>query len=360
MQSIILTLVLLANVSALPQAPDHVRLYDRGLAEYQSGNFTRAEMLLLEAVDAAKQVNDDYTVALSYCGLGDVYQATERFREAEQSFRKGISSLADKRGRQHAQAIIWRNLAAALAGQTHFADALSALKESSKLAKSNNLQDAVLDAQILNTYGVIYFYQHKIGKAKSSFLRAIEITKRAGTDEELVRRETLHNLGRLYHDAREYEKAEDAYKQSLSIAETRYGASNAMLTVTINNIGSLYNESRRYADAEKQFLRSLAMLQQPQSPFEERQLIETLFGLGKTYILQKEPARASPLLNRAAEFARRTLGNRLEAPQIVEILETYSKVLKDLQNPVEAERIQVEARRIRASAAFTIRATTGK
>src|SRR5262249_4390167 len=155
-----------------------------------------------------------------------------------------------------------------------------------------------------------------------------------GSEEELVKRETLNNLGRLYHDAKQYEKAEDVYKKSLSLAETHFGIANAMLSVTINNIGSLYNDARRYDDAEQQILRSLAMLQQPQSPFEERQLIETLFGLGKTYTFRKEPSRAAPLLNRAADIARRSLGKQIEAPQIVEILETYSKVLSELQNPI--------------------------
>ena len=133
-----------------------------------------------------------------------------------------------------------------------------------------------------------------------------------------------------------------------------------MLSGTINNIGSLYNDARRYDDAEKQFLRSLAMLQHPQSPFEERQLIETLFGLGKTYTFRKEPSRAAPLLNRAVDIARRSLGKQIDAPQIVQILETYSKVLSELQNPVEAERVQAEVRRIRASTAFTVKANNGR
>jgi len=46
----------------------------------------------------------------------------------------------------------------------------------------------------------------------------------------------------------------------------------------------------------------------------------------------------------------------MPAAQIALVLETYSKVLKDLHNPVEAERLEAEVRRIRASAAFTVRA----
>jgi hypothetical protein len=55
----VLTFILLVSGSTSAQAPEHVQLYDRGIAEYQRANYPRAEMLLLEAVAAAKNVNDD-------------------------------------------------------------------------------------------------------------------------------------------------------------------------------------------------------------------------------------------------------------------------------------------------------------
>ena len=47
-------------------------------------------------------------------------------------------------------------------------------------------------------------------------------------------------------------------------------------------------------------------------------------------------------------------GERVDMPEVVDVLDTYAKVLKELSNPVEAERLQMEARRIRASMAYTV------
>jgi hypothetical protein len=46
--------------------------------------------------------------------------------------------------------------------------------------------------------------------------------------------------------------------------------------------------------------------------------------------------------------------------EAIEVLETYSQVLMDLSNPVEARRMHEEAQRIRAAKAFTIRANQAK
>jgi hypothetical protein len=41
-------------------------------------------------------------------------------------------------------------------------------------------------------------------------------------------------------------------------------------------------------------------------------------------------------------------------------METYSRVLKDLQKPVEAEQVQADARRLRASMTYTVQASQAK
>jgi hypothetical protein len=41
-------------------------------------------------------------------------------------------------------------------------------------------------------------------------------------------------------------------------------------------------------------------------------------------------------------------------PEIAEIFDMYSRVLKDLSNTSEAEHLQSEARRVRAAMAFTV------
>jgi len=359
MPRIIIAFVLFAGAIASAQENDSTGIREAGLSEYRAGHYAQAEGLLRQSLAMAMKLNDQYGVALGYAALGDLYQAMMRFREAELSYRKGISTLTRQPEHAHALAIIWRNLAAVLS-TTDYRDAFAAIKESSKLVKAYRLQDPVLNAEILNTLGILYFEQGRIDKAKSCFLHALEVRFLQLDGQESPRWEILNNLGRIYHGTGQYSKAEDAYKRALRFAETRFGSSHVMLTVTLNNLAWLYAETGRYQQAEEYMQRSFAIVERRKSPFEERQFMEALYTLAKTYLRQNRQAEAARLLSRAAEIARRNPGQMTPAAQIVQVLETYSRVLKDLLNPVEAERVDAEVRRIRASALFTVRATVSE
>jgi len=353
MPRIIIAFVLFAGAIASAQETDSTRIREAGVSEYRSGHYAQAEGLLRRALAMAIKGNDQYGVALGYSALGDLYQATVRFREAEESYRKSISILTGQPEYAHALAIMWRNLAAALTTKD-YSGAFAAIKEASKLVKAYRVQDPVLNAEILNTLGILYFQQGKIDKAKSCFLQASEIKFLPADGPESPMTEILNNLGRVYHRAGQYSKAEDAYKRSLRFAEARFGLSHVTVTVTLNNLAWLYSETGRYAEAEQYSQRSFAILERRESAFEERQFVEALYTLAKTYLRQNRHSEAARLLSRAAEIARRNPGQTMPAAQIALVLETYSKVLKDLHNPVEAERLEAEVRRIRASAAFTV------
>ncbi len=80
--------------------------------------------------------------------------------------------------------------------------------------------------------------------------------------------------------------------------------------------------------------------------------MHTLYGLGKMYIREHDEVRSNEPLARAAEIARR-LNVRGEMPEALDVLDTYSRVLSHLSNSQEAERVQREAKRMRATLAFT-------
>jgi hypothetical protein len=66
------------------------------------------------------------------------------------------------------------------------------------------------------------------------------------------------------------------------------------------------------------------------------------------------------LLAQAAGIARHKTIRAADAPIVIEVMETYSKVLLDLQDSAEAERVQAEARRLRASITLTVQASSQK
>jgi len=84
--------------------------------------------------------------------------------------------------------------------------------------------------------------------------------------------------------------------------------------------------------------------------------MEALHGLGKTYVKENDQVRAESALRQAADIARRNQNQTILIPEILQVLDDYSTVLRDLWNPADADRLNAEAQRIRAAAAFTVRA----
>ena|SRR5215510_7858228 len=339
-------------LTTLGQSDDYIALRKQGVSEYSARHYREAQLLLEKALEGAQRANNSYAAALTYSALADTYQEQIRFEEAEQLYRKGIAILLRERGRSHALAIMWRNLASAMIGETHYREALEALDEASKLAQANKLQDAQLKAQILNSRGVVYFYQQKLGRAKTYFSRALQT---AGGDEKgLTTEDILNNLARAYHSSGERAKAEEAYRKALKIAETRLGSLHPNLVIGLTNLGDLCNDLGHYDEAEDYFQRTLIILQRSANVFDETRVMEALHGLSKTYLLKHDLIRAEPLLGRAAEIARQNVNQAIMIPEILHILDDYTKLLSELRRPADADRLHAEAQRIRATAAFTV------
>ena len=304
-------------------------------------------LIINDSVERAK--------ALDYAKLGDIAQASEQYVQAEQAYRKAIEILRGQSGEEHALAIVWRNTGAVLTAEGRFDDALRALKEASKLTHQNKFTDAPLNAEVLNSLGVVYFHQGDMRKAETFFTQAAQIQAPFSKATDVA----LANLGNIYQKRGEYAKAEEAYKRSMQITEDRLGDSHPNLSMTLGSLGLLYNATGRYKDAEPVFQRSIEILEKTVLS-DGRLMLQALHGLAKTYIGEHDERRAEALLARAAGIARHKTIRAADAPIVIEVMETYSKVLLDLQDSVEAERVQAEARRLRASITLTVQASSQK
>jgi len=332
---------------------DYASLRQEGLVEFQKGHYPQAEVLIRTAIEGAKSNHDEYVEALSYSALGDILQMQLRFIDAEREYRKALLILNSDTTRTHATAIVWRDLSAALMADGQLREAVSALKQASKLLAASKVDDPNLSAQIHNGLGVIQFQQGDFDKAESSFARAAAFPITSSGPNDTGRWQMINNLAKVYEVKHQYRKAEDALTRSLQLAVAQVGPSNPNVAVLHGNLGSVYRATGRTEDAQNQFLIGLGILERSSTPFEELILMNTLYGLAKTCIDQKDEVRAKPILARAAAIARKQVA-AAEMPEVSEILETYSKVLMDLSNPSEAEHVQAEARRVRAAMAFTV------
>src|SRR5262245_50631950 len=317
---------------------------EAGIAEYRLGHFAEAELLLRRALEYAEQDHDVFSATLNRVALGDIYQAQRQFRKAEQIYAEGVSVFRQMH-RVHALAITLRNLAAVLTAQRKFSESLRHLEEASMLAKTIMPVDFELELRILETYGVTYFGQRKIDKALECFKRSIEVVSAPGFGMSDVNIGImLNNLGNVYEFKRQYRLAEDTYVRALRVTEEQFGRTHSQFVSVLENLGYLYMITGRYQEAEAQFRQSLSIAEGSGLNLDDV-VIRSLHALGKIHMKRNENAQAEAALSRALGIAR---GSGINRPEAAEVLETYSQLLLE------------EARRIRASSAFTIHIDNAK
>jgi tetratricopeptide (TPR) repeat protein len=245
--------------------------------------------------------------ALDYAQRGATWQASGHFREAEAAYRNAIELFRAQRGQNHALAIVWRNIGAVLTAEGQLNKALDALKEALKLTSAKNFNDPALDAEVLNSLGVVYFRKGGMKEAETFFTQAAAIDS----------------------------------------------PSNNALAVALTNLGDLYQQSGRYKEAEKAYKRSLEVVKEKVLP-DDSVMLPAMHGLAKTHIRSHNEALAEPILANAVDIAGRHTATREGVATAIEIMQTYSKLLRDLQKFAEAERVERDYRRLRASMIFTV------
>src|SRR5262249_9453114 len=142
-------------------------------------------------------LRDDYSVALSLSGLGDVWYCEERFAEAQDAYKRSLAILRRTPNAELLVAIVVRNLGAAYLIEARYRDAADALNEASQIVKRLQNPPAELSGQIVNSFGMNYYYQGKMGKAQPLFEAARQIYS-ADPTLKIDLAQTLNNLAQVH------------------------------------------------------------------------------------------------------------------------------------------------------------------
>ena len=208
-----------------------------------------------------------------------------------------------------------------------------------------------MTVEILNSLGVTYFRQGRFKKAEQLFQQALQTL--AGTETfEANAGSILNNLGVVYYEQRKYPLAEEFVTKSLMLTAAHLGPAHPALTDALNSLGIVYTKIGRYADAEAQFQRAIAILGQGGGIESDVRMARSHKGLADSYIKAGRKAEAATVLERAVLIARRNLTH----PEMVNILEAYSRLLVESGKAREAKEIRSEAQRARVTTAITVRA----
>jgi len=320
-------------------------LWDLGQREHLAGHYAQAESYFRTAMGATHLDDADRAGILS--DLGKVLLDEGRLSEAEDAFAK---SLAIEKRLGHATAAVLGNLGAVYSVERRDVEAVTILNRALKVAQTSPTSSEST-VEILNSLGGTYFRQRRFKKAEQLFQQALQTLAGTSAFEDNAG-SILNNLGVVYCEQRKYPLAEEFMTKSLLLMAAHLGSAHPALTDVLDSLGTVYTNMGRYADAEAQFQRAIAILGQSDRIESGFRMARSLKGLADAYIKSGRKAEAAIALERAVLIARRNLTH----PEMVNILEAYSRLLVELGKPREAKELRSEAQRARVTTAMTVRA----
>lgn len=233
--------------------------------------------------------------------------------------------------------------------EQHF---LAALEESEQL-KIVNPQDhkEVLadDPSVpasLNNLGTLYIAQSRYDDATMILQRALSISETNLGPQHPYLGVTLRNLASLRLAQGQPEEAESLVRRALTIDEGALGSAHPQLGEDFAQLGAIATARGQHRDAEALLKKGLSIRQQSYGP-DHPQVALSLLALADGYRDQDQFDRAEPLYERVLEIRKKHFGPN--HPRMAESLEHYAILAKKMGRQQEAEEMELEAKRIRAT-----------
>jgi tetratricopeptide (TPR) repeat protein len=124
------------------------------------------------------------------------------------------------------------------------------------------------------------------------------------TTPSMCRATLLRHLGEIFLTLDRTAEAETNLKQAIDILRAKTPVPESALATTLRSLGSVYMIREQFGLAEPLFDEALALINKLGDTTQP--LADTLLGLGRLYRLEKNPARAVPLLAKAVRIYEAT------------------------------------------------------
>ncbi|MCX5753169.1 MAG: CHAT domain-containing protein [Candidatus Krumholzibacteria bacterium] len=273
--------------------------------------------------------------------LGSYYSASNRFQEAEGSYKRSLSIRERVFGNENLEVA---NSLEALAmlyvqlGKPIDAEPLSrrslAIRE-----KMLGIDDLSVANNLMNL-AIIVDYQGKYDEAESLNNRSLAIREAKLDPEDLSIGQGLNNLAIVYYQKGKYAEAEPLYRRALMIREKGLGNDHPELAKTLANLALNYRDQGRFAEAEPLFQRAISIFEK-KLPAEHPVKANALTNLGSQYYLQGRYEDAVTLYSRALAIMEKVYGS--ESLNITSSLTNLANVYGDQGKYDQATELSMRA-----------------
>jgi len=213
--------------SLCDQRAQAMRLLAR--VEHQTGNYSEAESLLLQALDLIERRHgrDDARAGWVASELGPLYQATARLAEAEYFHRRALELLepALDDGDSHLSVLL-NNLGSVLVAQGRHAEAVELLERAHELSAGSEGTHAT--ALVLVNLADTYRQMGRLTEAEQAYRDALASQRvEAGYRANLIAMSCLDGLAEIEADRGELETAGTLLRAAIGVGQRMLEAGEA-------------------------------------------------------------------------------------------------------------------------------------
>ena len=236
---------------------EDVLVLTQGLAiyAYQSRNFSEAERLNMQRIEAVKEYGrNDLAASSTYNQLGVIAQEGRDFDAAEDWYKKALA-IELEQGNEYSAAINYHQLGSVAQDRRDFDAAENWYKKALAIKlKQGNEHGA---ASTYHQLGMVAHERRDFDAAEDWYKKSLAIELKQGNEHGEASACTYHQLGMIAQEKRDFDVAEDWYKKSLVIElklENEHGAAN-----TYHQLGMAAQERRDFDAAEDWYKKALAI-----------------------------------------------------------------------------------------------------
>lgn len=217
----------------------------------------------------------------------------------------------------------------------------------SEVGKLNQGDERSVDLMIvsLDGLGAALRYQRKFEEAERSGRKLVRLIEVARSEDDPEYAIALNNLGLVLSELKKYEESESIHERALALREQYQGKQHPDVAISLLNLGKLRYEQRDNQEAEALFKRALKILND--IPIERRAgdqvntMLMCVNNLTLIYMARKDYVAAERLYQSTIDAVS---AREAERSELKKYLLNYGAVLRLLNRPTEAQKMETRAR----------------
>ncbi len=199
-------------------------------------------------------------------------------------------------------------------------------------------------AAVINNRGQILAHLGRWKQARDCYQEAIALWERQYGPRDPRVAMGLANLAELMQSRKDFDETERLLARVIAIDRAFFPEESPRVALDLNSIGVLASMRKRNTEAEEDFRKSIAILARTR-PVDHPEVGEVTVNLAELLHRQGRIEESEPRFRRGLAILSAAWGS--DSPRLLPWLEDYVAVLRSRQDFAEAERVQLQATRIR-------------